>query len=370
MSRLVGLCLALGSFWLSAASAHGQATEAVEELRAVRDSLRPLLEQARSALEARTTRAQAAQRAAAAALAKVDTSYVGGAMVLTPIEQREATRALFDEVWSESFSELGESPALSRSVIVFQQSDETKPIYVDGAAHRLILKPWTSRARVVESVRNAIAGAMIHDLSEPPLSVGRWSGNPLVPEPMDAVYRRVATTRSDASRACLGGEISECESALGLGTSRTVEQIRAWYAPDERRALVETGGNYDRTALPQRRACIDGSVDACDGLLARFTGDWTPLDRTVRASLLSHALEQGGEDAWTRLAEDPDMTPTEAIEHAARLPIDEVVAGWRDRLIEHRPQSFASLLPRSGLGLVWSLFFAALAMRSTRWRLG
>jgi hypothetical protein len=64
------------------------------------------------------------------------------------------------------------------------------------------------------------------------------------------------------------------------------------------------------------------------------------------------------------------MEPGEALERASGSPLPELLAGWRVRLVEHRPETFEDLAPSTGLSLVWTILFAALAMRSTRWRFG
>jgi len=90
----------------------------------------------------------------------------------------------------------------------------------------------------------------------------------------------------------------------------------------------------------------------------------------VRASLLSLALESGGRGAWSRIVEDPAMSPEAALEYASGVPLSTLLAEWRSRVVENRPDVYGSLGAHSGVALMWALFFAALAMRSTRWRLG
>ncbi len=356
-------------------SAMGQQNEpspTPEELRAELDSLRPLLADAKRDLDARVARIDAARRIAAEEEASIDTLYVGGARVLTPSHQATATEAVFNEVWEETFATLGASPALARTTITFQQGlGDPAPIHVEGDAHEMVVPAWRTSAQVKRDIRGALSQAMSHDVKGTPF--GGWLvGDAFAPDGMDATYRRVAVTRSRATRACLGGDPKACGAAMGLGTTRDVQQLREWYTPEERRSLVA-----DRYRAPSRRfgairaRCVEREdYGACNDLLDDFRQDWAPLGPDVRESLVAHALEVGAPGGWERILEDPEMTPIEALERASGQPVDDLLSGWRKRLVESRPRGFEPLVPSSGRTLAWSLFFAALALRSTRWRLG
>lgn len=357
-----------------------------EELRAHLDSLRPLLAEARRELDARSVRMDAVRRAAAEAEARIDTFRVGGVgpRVLTPADQAGSTRALFDRVWEEGFADLGHSPSLARSTITFQRAfGDPVPIHVDGDAHTLSLDGWSSLERARSEIHRLLSNVMVHDLQPERNPVGLWlRADPLTPPPLASVYRRIAVTRSKATRACLGGDTASCASAMALGTSGDADasgdpgdmeaQLEAWYTADERRALIAERFNFfGRRPGALRQRCVDGGDQgACEEILANYGGDWAPLGGDVRQSLVSHALEVGPPGSWERLVEDPDMTAIEALEHASGQSIDVLLAGWHERLTANRPGSFAPLVPSSGRSLAWTLLFAALALRSTRWRLG
>ena len=85
---------------------------------------------------------------------------------------------------------------------------------------------------------------------------------------------------------------------------------------------------------------------------------------------MAHALDVGGVGAWGRLFEDPRHTPIQALEYATGESIDVLLAGWHDRVMAAQPPSYGALVPSGGLALLWVAFFATLAVRSTRWRLG
>lgn len=386
--------LALALTALAVGPPDALAQESPEELRARLDSLRPLLIEARAEHEAHAAERTERERLAAARAARIDTFHVGGATVLTPLDESPRTRELFADIWSEHFAGLGESPSLARSVITFQWRDEPVPIHVEGDHHRVAPGAWTRRSDVAEAVRGTLAAVIHHDISgSRSTEVGDWAGgNPLLPAATEEVYRRVALTRSKATRDCLSGDLDACRSAMGLDAweaeseitamteaarlrerqARFRESIAEWYAPEERRALIESRVRiHARAPAEARDDCVlEGHIEACDELLAQVGRDWTPFGPETRTSLVAFALRVGGDGAWSRLMQDPEMTPVEAMEHASGAGIDELLAGWHAALLAARPDAFEDLAPRSGLTLLWTLFFAALALRSTRWRLG
>lgn len=375
-----GLLLCCGLLAAASLPTELAAQHTPEDLRARLDSLAPLLQSARHDFEARNAQIEEARRRAAAAATRVDTVRIGQLTVLTPSGQGDETRELFAEVWEDSFAHLGHSPALSRSVFSFQLvSDEPLPIHMEGGGHVLNRDNWVPRARVKADVRRLIAGAMSHDLRENRSHVGGWlRGNALDPLPWADAYRQVATTSSIVTRACLSGDAEACGSAMALetafgrmGPEYEIEVLADWYTPEERRALVATRAWFSRRAQRLRARCVvDNDVSACDEYLLEFGYDWTPLGIDVRETLVAFALDRGGEGAWGRLVEQPEMTPAEALEYASGQPVDELLEGWRAELLAHRPETFEPLVPGSGRALLWTLLFAALAMRSTRWRLG
>jgi len=362
------------------ASSVGASTMTPEQARLLEklDSLRPLVAEAQVALDVRIARDLEATRRAAAAAARVDTLGVGLLTVVTPTGQADIARALITEVWNEHFALIERSPTLAESIFVFEWSDARVPIHVESNARPVQFRGSTQRPRVKSAIRNAIGAALAHDLRRAGTQVGLWvSGNPLQEPNLEAIYRVVATRRSQVTRACLAGDVSACASALSLGTRRQdLAQLSEWYTPEERRALVvawrpELMSRFDR---PERTRCVEGRDHAvCDEFLTSFGSmrrDWSPLPPSVRETLLAYAVERGGPGAWERLLEDPDMEPGQALEHASGSTLPELLAGWRARLVEHRPETFEDLAPSTGLSLVWTILFAALAMRSTRWRFG
>ena len=373
------VCAGLG-MWVALGPALA-AQETPSALRARLDSLAPVLAEARRDLDAREAEIEEARRLAAAAATSVDTVRIADFTVLTPAGQGAETRKLFTEVWEEAFAHLGHSPALSRSTFSFQRVvGEPLPIHIEGGGQVLHRDSWVPRARVKTDVHRLIAGAMSHDLRENRSQVGGWlRGNALNPMPWEDAYRQVATTSSMVTRACLTGDAQACGSAMGLhlfndaeGPEIDHQTLADWYTADEKRALVARRSPwFDRQLRSLRNRCVvEHEATACDEYLMDYGFDWTPLGVPVRETLVAYALDRGGSGAWERLVEHPDMTPAEAMEHASGQSIDALLAGWQAELLAHRPETFEPLVPSSGRAFLWTLLFAALALRSTRWRLG
>lgn len=376
------------------------AQQTAEDLRARLDSLRPIRAAAAEALRDRDRRDQLAAAASAAAIATVDTFRVGLVTVVTPVEQTEIARALFTEVWEESFGFVTRSPSLDEAMFSFQWSETEVPIFIEAHGRPITRdSKWTRRPTVKQAIRDGIAATLNYDLSRLGTEVGMWvSGNPLLSREPGDIYRAVAVTRSIATRACLDGDVGACRSAFDVDRTRLdrwwldsdgtrkvaaiaaweaqqVELLESWYTPEERRLLVAERLRYlygrTRATAPAWGLCVEqGDFDTCDRLLVQTWTDHAPLPGSVRESLLAFAIEQGGDGAWDRLTEDPSMPAGPALEYASAMPLDALVAGWRELVVSSRPRTFGDLLPRSGLTLMWIVFFAALAMRSTRWRLG
>jgi len=358
-----------------------------QELLVRLDSLRPLLQEARDALSARESRDEAVARDAAASVARVDTLRVGLVTIVTPIEQVDVAIEFFTDVWDEHFAMIERSPSLERARFAFQWSAQRVPIHIAAHGRDLRMTRWTRRAAVRKAIRNEIATALAEDLTQADSHIGRWTSTvPLQGYDLAEIYRLLATRRSMVTRGCIAGDISACSSSMGLGAKLLetedrfmawpvphIDQLRSWYSPDDRRAIVadERTFRFGRFDAGLRRQCLDDSeIAACDRLLESAYIDLTPLPGLVRGSLVAYAVNAGGPGAWERLISSAHLEPTDALEATSGQPIHELVAGWRGEVMTYRPDPYVGLLPRGGLTLAWTLLFAALAMRSTRCRLG
>jgi hypothetical protein len=109
--------------------------------------------------------------------------------------------------------------------------------------------------------------------------------------------------------------------------------------------------------------------DACDVLL-RDREPLIPLSPEARASFLGQALWTGGPGAFQRLRAAEKEPLLDRMVAAAEVPRDSLLAAWRSAVLAARPSASAGLV-RSPLSVFfWVVLLGALAVRSTRWRLG
>jgi hypothetical protein len=95
-----------------------------------------------------------------------------------------------------------------------------------------------------------------------------------------------------------------------------------------------------------------------------------PLSPEARASFLGQALRTGGAGAFLRLRAADGEPLLDRLVAAAGVPQDSLLAAWRSAVLAARPSARAGLI-RSPLSvLFWLVLLGALAVRSTRWRLG
>lgn len=306
----------------------------------------------------------------------LDTLQVGLVTVVTTLDQVEITEELYGEVWETHFAHIEQSKTLAGARFSFQWSTDPEELPTDwsttGPARRIHEKRWTTRAEIVDQIRRGISANLGQDLAG--TAIGEWgrtgpSGDHLA----HRIYRELATSQSFRARSCHQGDVADCMIALQLDGS--ADDLERWYTPAERRALVR--GNrmvaVGRDRTPLLLACFDQAKDsACTALLRDAAGPeyWAPLQGSTRASVLGYALERGGPEGWQRLVATPKASVQEALETASGLPLEELVAEWQAWVIEGQPDVYSGLLPKSGLALAWTLLFAGLGMRSTRWRLG
>ena len=353
--------------------------ESEESLEARIQTLVPLVEEARVEAEAAAAELLTFTRRAAESIVALDTFAVGQMTIIAPVPDADRGRDLFQSAWETYFAGI-ESASLQASTFTFQARDEPVPIFVEAETYsrHIEIEWWQMRSDAVAVVASAIAFSINRELAES--AMARWIMNdPLVDHDPAELYRRLATTPSRSVRECLAGNAASCTTSLGLFEGTSIEaSLAEWYTVDERRALAIAGGGVrsiggGASAITDAAAqCLDDAdVRACDAvLLVESRRDLTPLTGVVRASLVRHALGMGGDGAWARLVEARNRPIGEALEYTAGSGLDEIVATWNAWILAARPEVHASLGSRSFFALMWTVLFAAVAMRSTRWRLG
>ena len=323
------------------------------------DSARAVANAARAAVNARDARPL---------VGSIDTFVVGPLRILTPSGQRRVAESFFRDVWENEYAPfVRSSPDLARTRFTFQWAPELGRIAVDGPVRRVESLTWRPAPVLRVGVVAAIAGSLGADL---PDSLAHWAGSD-VRDRSDAapeVFREVTVTASASNRACLDGDARACWTSLGLDLDGA--PIDDWYTPEERRARVAAFGSFARDRMSLRNACVEErSTDACDVFLERWYRVPPIQDSKARSAMVWIALRAGGSGAWDRLRADPGATPADALRFASGLTTEELGARWRAWVLQGAPPERALLDPHLLTSIMWIVAFAALATRSTRWRL-
>lgn len=190
---------------------------------------------------------------------------------------------------------------------------------------------------------------------------------PLRERPADSwaqAYVELMTVESVALRRCRAGDADACLAALGVLPDEA-SRFHAWYAPDDYRSLAHLI-MYDRrdtaTAAAMRQCRGQGDVEACTALVAKLPPQRVapPLSAETRHLFLGEVLRSGGDGAYARLM-TAEGSMRERLQATAGVPLEQVVDGWRTRVIEARPRD-SSLSPGLALAtLGWCGLFALAA---------
>lgn len=362
-SMLVTLVLcSLASVSFGAPAAAQQSEE--ELVRHLHDLL-PRLDSARRAANA--ARAAAQVRDVRRRVPSVDTFTVGPLRVLAPSDERPVAESFYRDVWEREYASFVDtSPNLERTVFTFQWAADPGLIPVDGPVRRVEMLQWRPASSVRHGVVMAIAMALGDDL---PPSIRRWAATEMRDRPEAALttFRQMTLTPSRANRQCLAGKVESCWTSLGLDLDAT--PLDEWYDPGERRALVARFGPRRRETATWRACVEDRSTEACDLYLTQRFMPVPISSPAARATVVWIALHAGGEGAWDRLRADPSAAPADLLRQASGLSSRELAMRWRAWMMDAAPRTRAVLDPSLLITFLWIVAFAALATRSTRWRL-
>lgn len=373
--RAPSRALLLAALALMGGAPAAQARQTDEAIRARLAELEPLLEQARE--EAREARSLRMWEDAVAEAPAVDTFAVGPLKVVALPDQRALATEVFGAVLAEYEPWLSESPALPEYTFVFQWAVEPQPIVVAGPHMRVEGTRFRTRAMMEGQVRQAIGSVLAMELSGTPM--GRWfSGAVRVPSDPGTVYRTLAAVPAEVNERCLVDGGTACWTALSLDLDDNPWDD--WFSAEQRRQMAESLKLAERIRARRAgvqdlgRACTEeDDQGACDAYLAAtlLPEVDSPLGKQdAHPAMLMLALQAGGAGAWTRLTEDLDRSPGEALRYASGLSAEELGDRWQAWVVAQQPESQAGFGSRALWSLFWTLCFAALAMRSTRWRLG
>jgi hypothetical protein len=158
---------------------------------------------------------------------------------------------------------------------------------------------------------------------------------------------------------------------LGAATGKWLKDPPPFHMTDNARRYQAMYAVMTSTGKAER-GCVDGHLDFCAYAFwlrpapsPELTGAYP---RLVRADLFQAALDLGGSDAWARIVAAEPESPLAALEAAAGMPADSVIARWRTGIMTLRPDEkplhFRGVLLAAG----WTAVLLAGTLGVSRWR--
>jgi hypothetical protein len=303
----VGYRLGLAA-WLLAAPAGAAGAQSVERQRAVVDSLEDVV----ARFEVRAARLDSLALAAR----QVDTVTVGGFTIVTDSARSSRLRAAADSAWAIARGELGLSPDAFQGRTIFVRFARVETTWAD------LMRPGdqvVDRDRSDHALRQrflAAAGSMAADLAG--RRAARWTGAAMsLHADRERLRRRsfveMVTAATPAGQACHRGDLASCATALGIDAPGS-------FFPENGSAVLRT------------------------------------------------AARLGGAGAFDRFVADTSLPLARRLEAAAGVPLDTVLqAWWSDARGIARPRDRVPARTQ-WVTLFWTLAFAGMALRISRWR--
>ncbi len=329
----------------------------------------PLLAQSQVELEARVRRLEArleqARLRAPQFNAQLDTVRSGQFTLLTPRQDVERITEAAQAAWREIRTLLrGDTNALGSMTAAILQVDRLASASqlrnVLGESVPIIgLAGWETRDDLAHRLVEHTAAHVFDSVVSP--GVREWLSRPatfdsVTAREWTATYVRLASTRHARVRDCYAGVIDSCKTVLWIAT--TAEPNLEWYPLDEARAV------WGESRVP---SCQPWRTDAECRAWLRDQQPLPPLDMSARHEVFRLALAVGGDGALGRFTA-ADGSVAAALEAAADMPIDSLVAHWHRGVVEHRPKATALTRHSAWAAVTWLVLMTLAASRSSRWR--
>jgi hypothetical protein len=170
------------------------------------------------------------------------------------------------------------------------------------------------------------------------------------------------------------------ERAMGLVlTRRLPASVRGWLMGEGIATAQNLDWVYRAIALPIPLAekdrkvitgtCFDGDIRDCRSLLGIEAPFHPTSDPMLRASFITYIAKHAPAGGVAKSTADSSVL-IPALEHIGGAPVDQLIGDWRGYVLSERPRGFADFGRAQASVLFWIVVCAALATRSTRWRLG
>lgn len=289
-----------------------------------------------------------------------DTVVAGGLRIATSPRLRPLALAAGEEAWQILVTRFGRSATVPGAlpVTTFGSSWSAVPKRIRGRRVRELARgfeqsgaQWiwqTQGAGVLDWLRGGVPAGTISQSDVGDLAA------------------ELLRTPARPNRACYTGETMACAAALGLRVG--ADTLAEWFEPTTWPRLAGmVYGELNVLERVARQRCMDqGDLSACRSVLtpARVL---TPVGSLGRRYLVQLALESGGVSAFERLTADTGVALEHRLASAAGVPIDTLLNRWSASL-RAIPRGPAAPPQELLLGLAWSGFLLAMALRGSRWR--
>lgn len=286
-------------------------------------------------------------------------------------DQRQMAETSFSRGWAELEPLAAGSEALFEPwtfLVFYYWSDDGMLLRGDSLFVKIGMSRRYPRRYLEEKIARTLGEVLMRSA---PAEVSAWTGGALTSSAGDLpwVARELVTRASTVVRRCYEGDLEGCAQATGLRGGEA--PWRNWFTAPERRLYVERMVRpSDASGSALWDGCVRAGMDDACMVILRGRALPAPLTPRARSSLLSLALETGGPGAFHRLREAGGGDLSHALEAAAGVPLDTLLASWRREVLATRRSAWAGLSRSPVTLLLWILLFGALASRSTRWRLG
>lgn len=306
-----------------------------------------------------------------------DTVRVGHVVVLTEPRHEALARstlqllaAITDSTYGKSAATLVQHPFVLRTN-GSDSSEVASGITDSTGVIQLSSSDFNDASALANSWRQKIEAVMTSDIGD---AFSKWLGGPIpsqVPTAQTWIDSRIqlVVTDSRVAQDCVRSDINECLKAFSLVP--IADPALDWYDAAQQRDILEHDAYALRRSDPATYdRCMTASDRlACAAILHAIPPDAIPepISSSLRQSLVRYALMVGGAGAFDRLAQTPG-TPGQRLASAAREPIDSLVRGWRGTVMETQNTHTAIDLGTAIASIAWAGIFAALSLRSSRWR--
>lgn len=175
--------------------------------------------------------------------------------------------------------------------------------------------------------------------------------------------RELALSWATTGRRCLVGALGACE--IVMTTRPASGPPPAWIEPPDVRAAVSASESppfADSAFVADRHRCLEADEAVCPSVLARMRLR-DPFSTKLRGSLVMHALELGGRDAITRLADGTRPTPLAQAAHAAGMSETQLLSSWQTRVAEAVAEGQEGPLPGTLSTVGWCALLIGLTLR-------